>query len=99
MPESNITDCFSEFFANTVELPPKDRLLVATGLVELMRRSAQAMPSAALSMGHLLVSLADEPWGRLQFPVTHTLLGAEAEKRVFAAGVAKTDLIPVLQKA
>lgn len=99
MSEPNITDCFSEFFDNTVELSPKDRLLVATGLVELMRRSAPAMPSAALLMGHLLVSLSDEPWGRLQFPVTHTLLGAEAEKRVLAAGVAKTDLIPVLQKA
>lgn len=99
MSEPNITDCFSEFFDNTPELTPKDRLFVATGLVELMRRAALAMPTAALSMGHLLVSLADAPWGRFQFSITHTLLGVEAEKRVLAAGVTKTDLIPVLQKA
>jgi len=99
MSEPNITDCFSEFFDETPALQPKDRLFVAVGLAELMRRAAPAMPSAALLMGHLLVTLADAPWGRLRFPVTHTLLGTEAEGRVLAAGVAKADVIQVLQKA
>ena len=99
MSEPNITDCFSEFFDETPALPPKDRLFVAVGLAELMRRAAPALPSAALLMGHLLVTLADAPWGRLRFPVTHTLLGTDAENRILSAGVAKTDVVSVLQKA
>jgi hypothetical protein len=97
MSEPNITDCFSEFFDNTATLTPKEQLVIAAGLVELMRRSAKA--DTVLAMAQLLVSSADTPWSQIQFSITQTLLGQEAEKRVLAAGVNKVDVAPVLQKA
>ena len=98
MSEPNITDCFSEFFDNTQSsVDDKDLLVIASGLVELMRRAGTA--DAVLAMAQLLVGAADTPWSQIQFSVTQTLLGPEAEKRVLTAGVPTQDVPSVLLTA
>lgn len=95
MSEPNITDCFSEFFDNTQSrVDDKDLLVIAAGLVELMRRAGTE--ETVLAMAQLLAGVADTPWSQIQFSVTQTLLGQEAEKRVLTAGVPTQEVSAVL---
>jgi hypothetical protein len=80
------------------EPEPKDRLFMAAGLLELMRRAHH--PDTLISMAELLASLpADIKWSRIPFSVTQAFLGAEAKKRATAAGVSEENLSEVLLAA
>jgi hypothetical protein len=82
----------------SAEKEPKDRMFIAAGLLELMRRVQHS--DTLISMAELLASLpADVKWSRIPFSVTQTMLGAETKKRVLAAGVPEKNLHEVLLSA
>lgn len=89
-----------ETFVNdlSTEPEPKDRLFMAAGLLELMRRAHN--PNTLIGVAQLLVSLpTNVKWSRIPFSVTQTFLGVAAKKRANAIGVPEKNLPEVLLSA
>jgi hypothetical protein len=89
-----------ETFVNdlSTEPEPKDRLFMAAGLLELMRRAHN--PNTLLGIAQLLVSLPTNlKWSRIPFSVTQAFLGVAAKKRANAVGVPEENLPEVLLAA
>jgi hypothetical protein len=99
MSTKNAIDCFQDFLVNIAPNEPvdKDRLFLAAGLLELMRRVKNN--DTLLAMAKMLAELPDVNWSRIPFSVTRTFLDVSIRKKLDAAGIAEKDMPRVLLTA
>lgn len=99
MSTKNAIDCFQDFLANITSTEPaaKDRLFLAAGLLELMRRVKNN--DTLLAVAKLFAELPEVNWSRIPFSVTQTFLDVPIRKKLDARGVDEKDMPTVLLTA
>ena len=96
---SVLTKKFEEFLQYLRGEPTaKDRLFLAAGLLELMRRSTSS--DTLFAMAQFLASVpAEIKWSRIPFSLTQVLLGQKMKQKLAAAGISDQDMPQVLLAA
>lgn len=98
MTTQSVIDSFNDFFARVAsDTDKKERLFIAAGLIELLRRAKTQ--NNVKAMVALLKNLPAVTWQNIDFSFTHALLGSECKNRVLHAGVDEQDLNEVLLRS
>jgi hypothetical protein len=99
MTHKTALDSFQEFLENISATEPaaNDRVFLAAGILELMRRVKNN--DTLLAVAKLLAEVPDTGWQRIPFSVTQKFLGAAVRDQIVAAGVAPADVPHVLLTA